>query len=675
MEGWQGAAQTPTVLPYLISNQVTCGQTRIMFSLLDKDNRPAAAPDRPAVDRLLRPRARTRRRRSRRSTATFIWTIEDQRGIYVVDVDLPEAGTWGAEFTTAAPGGPAETIRATFDVLDVVDRGQGRQTAPPSIKTPTARRRRRRRVEDLDRHRSPTRPSTRRRSPTRSRRTSRSSSCSRRRSSAPAQQCGPTLDRIKPVAAANPAVTFINVEPYQLHDVDGQLQPVLDANGQLQATDVTNAWGLLTEPWIFAVDARRRRPRLVRAHRDRPGDQGRDRRRSRSRARPDAPARPRGTRLRASTGRRGTRPGPGCAVAWCSARCPGGNCGAVLELGEPEGEDAAVGRPQGEAADIGQRLRVDGDRRRRRSSPRPPAVSARSTLPPAEQEGGAAGQRDDDDQGEREQVPGPPIHRIRRRSRCSRGRGAAMPAAQPRAGRRRPARTSAGRAPRARGAGRPGRSSGEVSVVVPPLRSTRTAHSTISPPIASTAGSIASSEPPVVRMSSTSSTRSPGSIRKPRRNSRWVAPSSILDLLGEEAPDPELARRLEGEDHAAGRRAGDEVDQRRAVVTADARGPELAQLARGGRVREHRELLDVGVAVAPALELEVALAEGAGAPEQRLGALRDRGPGGGFDGRLDTVVIRRPSLPGRNAVRGGIRRPWRTGSRACFGSAVPMRSR
>ena len=67
-------------------------------------------------------------------------------------------------------------------------------------------------------------------------------------------QCGPTLDRFKPIAAANPAVTFINVEPYKLHDVDGQLQPVLDANNNLQATDVTNQWGLLTEPWIFAVD-------------------------------------------------------------------------------------------------------------------------------------------------------------------------------------------------------------------------------------------------------------------------------------------------------------------------------------------------------------------------------------------------------------------------------------
>ena len=31
--------------------------------------------------------------------------------MYVLDVDLPEAGTWGAEFTTEAPGSAAETVR------------------------------------------------------------------------------------------------------------------------------------------------------------------------------------------------------------------------------------------------------------------------------------------------------------------------------------------------------------------------------------------------------------------------------------------------------------------------------------------------------------------------------------------------------------------------------------
>lgn len=32
----------------------------------------------------------------------------------------------------------------------------------------------------------------------------------------------------------------------QLHDVDHQLQPVLDAKDRLMATDVTNQWDLLT---------------------------------------------------------------------------------------------------------------------------------------------------------------------------------------------------------------------------------------------------------------------------------------------------------------------------------------------------------------------------------------------------------------------------------------------
>ena len=49
-------------------------------------------------------------------------------------------------------------------------------------------------------------------------------------------------------------MTFINVEPYKLQDVDGSSSRSSTPNGQLQATDVTNEWGLLSEPWIFAVD-------------------------------------------------------------------------------------------------------------------------------------------------------------------------------------------------------------------------------------------------------------------------------------------------------------------------------------------------------------------------------------------------------------------------------------
>ena len=140
-----------------------------------------------------------------------------------------------------------------------------------------------------------------------------------------------------------------------------------------------------------------------------------------------------------------------------------------------------------------------------------------------------------------------------------------------------------------------------------------TAQPTISPPAASTAGIIASSEPPVVRMSSTSRTRSPGSIRKPRRNSRRGGPSPPLTSSAKIARVPSCRPGLEGEDHAAGRRAGDEVDRGLVGRAAVLAGPEAAQLAGRRGVGEHRELLEVGVGVAPALEEEVPVAEGAGA--------------------------------------------------------------
>ena len=67
--------------------------------------------------------------------------------------------------------------------------------------------------------------------------------------------CGPTLDKLKPVAAAHPNLTFINVEPYQLKDDNGQLQPVLDAQGALVPVEATNAFKLNVEPYVFVVGA------------------------------------------------------------------------------------------------------------------------------------------------------------------------------------------------------------------------------------------------------------------------------------------------------------------------------------------------------------------------------------------------------------------------------------
>ena len=107
------------------------------------------------------------------------------------------------------------------------------------------------------------------------------------------------------------------------------------------------------------------------------------------------------------------------------------------------------------------------------------------------------------------------------------------------------------------------------------------------------------------------------------------------DLLGEDAPDAQLPGGLEGEDDAAGRRAGDQVDHRLTVAVADVRGEGPAQLARRRRIGEDRELLDIGVAVAAALEQEMALAERPGRAEQRFGPGGDRRARGGIDGGTD----------------------------------------
>jgi len=251
LSAWRLPATTPTLIPVLVTNYVACGKARILFLYLDASNQVASAPDRTARVAFY-DLGRNPDEAVTTVDGAFVWTIQDERGMYILDVDLPEAGVWGAEFTTEAPGVNPETVRLTFDVHDAsptIAVGQ----AAPATKTPTL-------ADvggDVGKISTDSDPNPE------FYRTSVADAIAEHKPFVLAfatpkfcasAQCGPTLDRLKPIAAAHPAVTFINVEPYQLQDVDGQLQPVLDATGNLQATDVTNTWGLLTEPWIFAVD-------------------------------------------------------------------------------------------------------------------------------------------------------------------------------------------------------------------------------------------------------------------------------------------------------------------------------------------------------------------------------------------------------------------------------------
>ena len=444
-------------------------QNRMMFSFLDATNVPVAAPDRTVVGRAVRPRRGPGDAGRHRRRHVHLGDRGRASGVYVANVDLPDGRAVGRRVHDRR-----RRRRARDDPRHVPGPARGARSSASA----TRRRRRTRRpwptstatssristddepvdgvLRDVGRRRA-RRGRAVRRSP------------SRRRSSAPPTQCGPTLDRLKPIAAAHPDVTFINVEPYQLEDVDGQLQPVLD-----RTTSCTPGAGdRRVGPAVRAVDLRRRRRRdrhgLVRAHRRRRGAGGGRRARS---TRPGALA-----RVSAASSIRIANSVPavlaipdrtGSAVAWCSARWPGGNAVAVLELAELEVDElvaVAVAEREGRARRRGPRRRPPTmtptvDRRRGRDRPVRLVGRARRRRAAARRHRPGSTTTTSDDG---EQVPRAAIHR-RRQPAAGPGAGAARCV---RAGRRRrsagrcpgPARRSAGRAARGPGAGRCGRSS------------------------------------------------------------------------------------------------------------------------------------------------------------------------------------------------------------------------
>ncbi|HUP54407.1 MAG TPA: hypothetical protein VM408_02780, partial [Methylomirabilota bacterium] len=225
-EGWDVGAQHPSVFPQIInpSGSTACGPTRLMFSFLDSQNVPVGSPAR-TVDVALYDLGADPAKPVVSGTATFIWAIEPKVGVYVFDADFRTAGTWGAEFTTAVGGATPEKIRLGFDVQPrsaVVAIGD---PAPPSD-TPTL----------ADVGGDVGKVSTDDQPVKAFYETSIADAVAAKKpfvvvfatpKFCKTAQCGPTLDRVKPIAAAHPDVTFINVEPYQLQLVDGQLQPVL----------------------------------------------------------------------------------------------------------------------------------------------------------------------------------------------------------------------------------------------------------------------------------------------------------------------------------------------------------------------------------------------------------------------------------------------------------------
>lgn len=238
------------VLPVPVSSEFGVGDNRVIFSLLDATGtKPAAAPDRTLAIGYRGPNGET----IASAPTTFIWAVENDKGVYVGHATFPAAGKWIAEFTTEAPGSPKVTLPFSFDVKERTSVLRPGDPAP-AVDTPTL----------ADVGGAVAKVSTDAKPVERFYETSVADALAAKKPFVLAfatpkfcqtATCGPALDRLKPIAAAHPEMTFINVEPYQLKEEGGSLQPALDAGGNLVPAEATTAFKLLSEPYVFVVGA------------------------------------------------------------------------------------------------------------------------------------------------------------------------------------------------------------------------------------------------------------------------------------------------------------------------------------------------------------------------------------------------------------------------------------
>jgi len=252
------ASATPLVvgsvpfIPEIVSSQAIVGHNHLLIGLLDATGqKPIGSPD-TSMSVTFAPADHSGTEIGP-EPAVFVWAIPDQRGIFVSEVDFPAVGQWTASVKASGGGVPTATVQVQFPVTangSAIPIGG----KAPAMKTPTA--------ADVggDLKKISTDPS-----PDPSFYATSVDELLKDHKpfvlvfATPAfctsRQCGPTLEAVKAVSKDQPGIAYVHVEPYKLEFTsDGRLQPILDAKGQLQPTDVVKAWGIVSEPWVFVVD-------------------------------------------------------------------------------------------------------------------------------------------------------------------------------------------------------------------------------------------------------------------------------------------------------------------------------------------------------------------------------------------------------------------------------------
>lgn len=249
--GWQLPQDGGELVPIPVTSELAVGENRFLLNLVDAENEPLAAPDRPVTLRFFDLAADPAAPASS-VEATYLPTIPQLPGLYRATVEFTRAGPWGIEVESAESDGTTRKGRMIFSVRPTSSTPPIGADAPATT-TPTATSADEIAAISSDQHPRPE-----------FYRLSVDEALANDQPfllffGTPAfcrtATCGPAMEIVKDVATDYEGeVAVIHVEPYELHEADGQLQPVL-REGQLVPVPAVAEWGLLTEPMIFAVDA------------------------------------------------------------------------------------------------------------------------------------------------------------------------------------------------------------------------------------------------------------------------------------------------------------------------------------------------------------------------------------------------------------------------------------
>ena len=251
--GWPMPGQVPTsgIIPVLASSEKLVGPSRLLFALVDDQNRPIAddtleveigffdlCADPASPTEIVKP--------------GFAWGITGQRAFYVATPKLARPGPWGAAVAVRDPAtGVTTGAKLQFTVSEGGFGPRVGDPAPP-VMTPT--------LADVG-------GEVRRISsdPTPEPSFYETSLVDALAAKEPfllafvtpafctSAQCGPTLDIVKTVVKTAP-IRVVAVEPYELVYQDGRLKPVYQ-DGSFVPVEAANAYGIPTEPWLFIVGA------------------------------------------------------------------------------------------------------------------------------------------------------------------------------------------------------------------------------------------------------------------------------------------------------------------------------------------------------------------------------------------------------------------------------------